>query len=351
MHGIMQKEDFSRFIKGGDMSFLDLFEKGFAYRENGILKEPLLSLRDHGMNYVRLRIWHNPENGWCGRGRTLAMAKRVKAAGLDLLLDIFYSDTWTDHRQQAKPAAWYGHGLEELKVDVYHYTVEILQALEQQGTPAKMVQIGNEIAHGMLWEEGRVENWESFVSLLKEGCRAAREVNSCPRIIIHNEYGGQKEDCEAFYGRLIADGLDFDIIGLSFYSVWQGPIAKLQENIYNLAEKFDKKIIVVETGYPWTLENFDLRQGAWKDETTLLPGYPATLEGQYNYLRDFMDAIAKCPNGAGVGLFYWPTEYIAHPDYPSSSENCAFWHSRTGELLPSIKVWSHTVKIGEGIGK
>lgn len=342
-------EDFHNFIKGADLSFLDEFEQKFIYKEKGVETSPLQSLKNHGIAYIRLRVWNDPQNGWNNKQRTLYMAKRVHEHGFKLLIDFHYSDTWAGPHHQKKPIAWMNHDISQLRDDVYAYTTDVLKALKEQGTPAQLVQIGNEIGGGLLREEGNTSNWEGFVGLLKEGCRAAKNTTPDVKIIIHNEYGGRKETCDSYYRRLIADGVDFDIIGLSYYRNFEGPIKQFKDNIYNLADKYDKHIMVVETSYPWTLENFDDRKNYYQSTDQLEEGYDASLEGQFTYLRDLMDVIAKAPNHRGVGLFYWPTEYVTLPDRPSSSSNQSFWDSRTGELLPSIKVWSLPVKIGSGV--
>ena len=43
---------------------------------------------------------------FCDLEHTKAIAKRVRAAGLGLLIDFHYSDTWADPGHQYKPAAW-----------------------------------------------------------------------------------------------------------------------------------------------------------------------------------------------------------------------------------------------------
>ena len=140
------------YYKGMDISFLqEYMEKGMkTYDLDGTQIDPLDLAKKHGVNAMRLRIWHTPENvpesgGYCSLERTIAMAKKIKQEGFDFLLDFHYSDWWADPGQQRKPKAWENlHGT-ELEEAVYTYTKKVLCALKEAGAMPDMVQIGNEI--------------------------------------------------------------------------------------------------------------------------------------------------------------------------------------------------------------
>jgi arabinogalactan endo-1,4-beta-galactosidase len=88
------------------MSYLDQEEEcGAVYRDAGAERDAMQIMKDHGLNWVRLRLWHTPQDGYNNLERTLAMAQRVKTNGLRLLLNFHYSDTWADPGNQTKPAA------------------------------------------------------------------------------------------------------------------------------------------------------------------------------------------------------------------------------------------------------
>src|SRR6185503_836575 len=147
------------------------------FSDNGVEKDAILILKDHGFNYVRLRIFNNPARdsgyspgkGFCDLQHTLQMAKRVKAAGMKLLLDFHYSDYWADPGKQYKPAAWNKLSFEDLKRALYDYTKNVVQELKAQGTSPDMVQVGNEINHGMVWPEGNVNHLDSLAQLYSAG--------------------------------------------------------------------------------------------------------------------------------------------------------------------------------------
>jgi arabinogalactan endo-1,4-beta-galactosidase len=155
-------------VRGGDLSSLPKNEAhGAVYRDaNGRAKDAMSILKGSGMNYVRLKVWVNPADGYNNKAHVLAMAKRAKALGMKVLIDFHYSDAWADPGKQYKPAAWSGHGYGQLKTDVYNHTYDVLNALRAQGTTADMVQIGNETNGGMLWPEGSTDNWSQLAGLL-----------------------------------------------------------------------------------------------------------------------------------------------------------------------------------------
>jgi arabinogalactan endo-1,4-beta-galactosidase len=97
------------------------------------------------------------------------MAKRVKAAGLKLLLDFHYSDTWADPGRQNEPAAWRKLNFEDLKKALYDYTAKVITALKNQGATPDMVQVGNEINHGLVWPDGSISHLDSMSQLISAG--------------------------------------------------------------------------------------------------------------------------------------------------------------------------------------
>jgi beta-galactosidase len=163
-------------ILGADISFLpELEARGISFSDNGNAKDAIQILKDHGFNYVRLRIFndpsrddgYSPKKGFCDLQHTKDMAKRVKQAGMKLLLDFHYSDYWADPGKQYKPAAWKNLSFTDLKKSVYEYTKKVIQELKDQGTVPDMVQIGNEINHGMIWPEGSVTHIDSLAQLIE----------------------------------------------------------------------------------------------------------------------------------------------------------------------------------------
>lgn len=342
----------SELIKGVDVSALyEIEEYGGIFKENGNPKDALEIFRDHGLNYVRLRIWHTPNSGYCNLSKTLIMASRIKNFGLRFLLDIHYSDSWADPGQQTKPLNWYNLTFQELKDSVYQYTADIITALKDQNTLPDIVQIGNEITCGMLWNEGRVcdqfntpQQWAQLGELINEGIRGINESLNPEdniKVMIHIDCGGDNPGSQWFYDHLLAQNVEFDIIGLSYYPWWQGTLDELELNVHDLAQRYAKEIILVETAYPWTLEWYDNTHNLVGDTSQLHPGYPATVEGQKKFLTDLFSLVMEIPGGRGLGLFYWAPEWISIPVLGSPWENVTLFDF-TGELLNSISVFDST---------
>lgn len=240
---------------GADISFLpELEARGVKFSDNGVEKDAIKILKDHGLNYVRLRIFVDPQNdsgyspkeGFCDLEHTKAMAKRVKAAGMKLLLDFHYSDYWADPGKQYKPKAWQGQNFTQLKQSVYDYTKMVMQQLKDQHTTPDMVQVGNEINHGMIWPDGYINNLDSLSQLIYAGINAVKSVSASTAIMLHIALGGQNEESRFWLDNMIERGLQFDVIGLSYYPRWHGILDDLQYNLEDLSKHYNKDIIVVE---------------------------------------------------------------------------------------------------------
>ncbi|MEA1887242.1 MAG: glycosyl hydrolase 53 family protein [Bacteroidota bacterium] len=240
---------------GADISFLPQFEnRGRRYYENGIEKDPVKILADHGFNYIRLRLFVNPEKengyspgrGFCGLEYTLRMAQRIKDADMKLLLNFHYSDYWADPQQQNKPAAWESLDFESLKDTMKTYTASVLRALTAQGTPADMVQIGNEINHGLLWPDGHISKPDQLAELLKAGVEGVKMVDEEIPVMMHVALGGQNEEAVFWYNNMIARGVEFSIMGISYYPRWHGTLDDLKNNLTDLVSRYKKPVNVVE---------------------------------------------------------------------------------------------------------
>jgi beta-galactosidase len=240
---------------GADISFLPQMEaRGMKFMEDSIQKDVMAILAEHGFNYIRLRIFVNPENekgyspgtGYCGLEYTKQMAMRAKKAGMKLLLNFHYSDYWADPQQQNKPLAWNNLDFNTLKDSLKSYTKRVLLALKEQGTLPEMVQVGNEVNHGILWPDGHIGNLDNLAELLKAGAEGVKEVDPSIVIMMHIALGGQNDEAVFWLDNMIARGLNFDIIGLSYYPRWHGTLDDLLFNTNDLVKRYKKDINVVE---------------------------------------------------------------------------------------------------------
>lgn len=241
---------------GADISWLQWQEQsGVEFSDGGIKGDALTILRDNGFNYIRLRLFVNPRSelgysqrdGFCDLEHTLAMAKRIKEAGMYFLLDFHYSDNWADPQKQIMPQAWQTFSYEEVCAEVYNHTKTTLEALVAQGTAPDMVQVGNEVSNGMLWPYGSVRHsFEGLCGLLKEGVRAVREITPEAEVMLHVALGGQAEESVRFFDAMVQYGVDYDLIGQSYYPEWHGTLEELEANTRALVERYNKPLIVVE---------------------------------------------------------------------------------------------------------
>lgn len=240
---------------GADISWLpELESRGAKYYDNREEKDLVRILADHGFNYIRLRIFVNPENekgyspakGFCGLEYTKQMAARAKKSGMKLLLNFHYSDYWADPQQQYKPLAWKDLDFNTLKDSLKSYTKRVLISLRDQGTLPEMVQVGNEINHGMLWPDGHIGNLDNLAELLKAGVEGVREVDPSIVVMMHIALGGQNREATFWLDNMIARGVDFDIIGLSYYPRWHGTLDDLKFNLNTLTKRYKKDVNVVE---------------------------------------------------------------------------------------------------------
>lgn len=338
----------SSFRLGADLSFLTEVEaQGGVFFEDGQAVEPAELFRANGVSLARLRVWHSPAGGINGFEETLRSAKRLHAAGFDLLIDLHYSDTWADPGQQAKPVAWEGLDFETLRDSVYAYSRQITEALQAQGTPPAIVQLGNEITTGLLWPEGRVGDtfdtpaqWRNLAGLLDAGAQGVREAVPNAQLMIHIDRGGDASGAQWFFDRLLEEDLDFDLIGLSFYPWWHGRLSDLESTLRILGDRYEKDLLLAEVAYPWTLAWADNTHNPVGEARHLHPGYDATPEGQRAFLEDVIALVQAVPDGRGAGVVYWAPDWITTPGLGSSWENLALFDF-AGEALPALDAFAN----------
>lgn len=363
------------FIHGVDVSsYLSVVESGAKYYdENGKEQNLFTILENAGVNYVRLRVWNCPfpldENGdykYVGAdGETEYKASEVVEDGTDaygfkqfklksdgtkvyretygagicdvdtaavigklatehhmqVLIDFHYSDFWADPKKKTVPKAWKSMNLTAKKAALEAFTKESLETLIDAGVDVGMVQIGNEINNGMAGETDTANVYE----LLKSGSKAVRAVAAGKKkdilIAVHftdpqNEgyqYGRAKELKDA--------NVDYDVFATSYYPFWHGSADNLTTSLKQIADDFDKKVMVAEISYAWTMEDGDgygniVNSGA-TDQTY---DYPIDTEGQATAVRDAIAAISAIGE-KGIGTFYWEPAWIPVNVYDASAKN------------------------------
>jgi arabinogalactan endo-1,4-beta-galactosidase len=285
---------------GADLSFLKQAEdRGAVFKDAGQGKPGLQIFKDHGYNWIRLRLFHTPTQLPNSLEYTIALAQAAKKLGFQFLLDYHYSDTWADPGKQGIPKAWAGMTHEQMVEALFAYTRDTIAAFRDAGVLPDMVQIGNEITNGMLWPDAKLpEQWGHFADFMKAGIagvEAGKGREKRPRIMIHIDKGGDKLATKSFFDKLNSYRIDFDVIGQSYYPWWHGTLLDLRENLAFMVKAYDKDIIVVEAAYNY-------RTAEYRDKPAPFPETPA---GQRDFWEELHRTVMATPNGRGIGLFWW----------------------------------------------
>ncbi|MCM1252545.1 MAG: arabinogalactan endo-1,4-beta-galactosidase [Clostridium sp.] len=299
------------FMKGMDISsYPEMTDMGYHYYDYDGKEVNLIDFAvSQGFNYGRLRIWNEPLNvpeakGYCDLEHTKRMAQEIKKRGLGLLLDFHYSDWYADPGTQTKPRAWQGLNNDKLTAAVYDFTKNTLQELDKAGAYPDMVQIGNEIRCGMIWPEGKTDNWPMLARLINAGIKAVRDTQKQrnTKVMLHLDQGGRYYYLEEWFDNCLLHGVtDFDIIGLSYYAFWHGGYHDVKNSMEKLVERYDKPIILVEAAHGYRV----IEGGLYDKPQEELSGFPSSPEGQKKVMELIMCITANISGNKGLGVFYW----------------------------------------------
>jgi len=309
--------DKKKIFLGADLSYINEIEAcGAFYSIDGRPVDPFKLFAEKGTNLVRVRLWHTPEiNQYCGFDDVKKTIKRAKDYKMEVLLDFHYSDIWADPHNQIIPRAWKNiYDLPVLGDSVFQYTLKTLLALNNEGLLPEFVQVGNETNIEIMQPADSMNvdsiNWPRNIFLLNKGIDAVKEASKITgkeiNIMIHI---AQPENAFWWFTKAINNGLvGFEWIGLSYYPKWSVyPFQDIPVAIDSIIKTFNKRVMIVETAYPFTLENVD-SAGNILGQDALIPGYPATPEGQLNYLTELTKNVLA---GGGEGVIYWEPAWIS----------------------------------------
>ena len=357
----MYAQDQQRYV-GGDISALPLYEQyNSPYKDvkgNNISNLLTWFVEDCGWNTFRVRIFVNPtKKDHSGTSNptvcqdlafVTALGKRIKDAGAYFMLDFHYSDTWVDATHIQAPSVWKGISDAAMADSVSAYTHRVLQTLKAAGATPDLVQVGNEIMYGLcdikIHPNDTVNgNWNGYLGLLKAGCNTVRELCPEAKIIIHTDRPTNATYNFKYYNKLRKNGVDFDIIGLSYYPFWHGYLTSEQvkdkQDKNNLVRAIDylksqfpeKEVQIVECAYnfqywPTSGVNYDT-EDVWA----------CSVAGQYNFVKDLVDALKPLDNVTGIS--YWFPEEAGNGDKGTvipSWQNRGFWNenkTQTGHTI------------------
>ena len=306
------KEDF---LLGMDVSSVLAEERsGVRYYDfQGQERDLFTILAQNGVNTIRVRVWNDPYDesgkGYGGGNNDIDAAveigKRAAAAGMGLIVDFHYSDFWADPSKQMVPKAWKDMEIEEKTEALYEYTRDSLKKLKKTGVKVTMVQVGNETNQFLCGEK----TWFNIQYLLNAGAKAVREVYPKALVAVHFANPEREGAYLDYAWHLDYYSVDYDVFASSYYPYWHGTLENLSDTLSEIAETYNKKVMVMETSWAYTPEDSDFSGNTIGEGSAVTKNYPYTVQGQANCVRDVIDAVAHTTGG--VGVCYWEGAWIS----------------------------------------
>ena len=316
------------FVMGMDASsVISLENSGVKYYDfDGKEEDVFKVLADNGINTIRVRVWNDPYDsdgngfggGNCDINTAVEIGKRATKYKMGLMVDFHYSDFWADPAKQMVPRAWKGMNIEQKSEALYQYTKESLETLKKAGVKVSMVQVGNETNAFMCGET----KWANIAQLMSAGSKAVREVLPKALVVLHFANPEKVTNYVSYAKNLEYYGVDYDVFGSSYYPYWHGTLENLSTVLGDIAETYDKKVMVAETSYSFTAEDTDFFGNTIGEGGGVTKNYPFTVQGQSNCIRDIIDTVAHIKNG--IGVCYWEGTWIT-VGTSSWEENFEIW--------------------------
>lgn len=275
------------FFNGADISEVQEYERNNTkfYDVDGKESDIFTILKNHGFNSIRLRTFVSPKAKYgyaasgCGhdaeaygdKDHVVAYAKKVKAAGMGLLIDIHYSDVWADPGKQIIPERWRGVNNANAMADsVYAYTKDLMNALKDAGATPDMVQIGNETTPGILIHKpnSQTDCWGNGVDkaatsvngdmgtavgkanaakYFNAGIKAVKEVSPTTKTVLHIERIRKAETVNWWMGVIFDDyKIPADVMGFSAYTAYGDGSPDNWKSLFNtVTNKYSKLEFIV----------------------------------------------------------------------------------------------------------
>lgn len=290
-------KSFSSIILGADTGWLTEMEaNGYQfYNSNGTRQDLFPILKQHGMSAVRLRVWVNPQNGFNNISDVIVKARRAQAAGMQVMINFHYSDSWADPGQQTKPQAWRNFSFQQLMDNVWSHTRNSLLQIRNAGITPSWVQVGNETNDGMLWPEGRASlNMRNYAWLTNSGYNAVKDVFPNTPVIVHLANCHNVENFRWIFNGLRNNGAKFDIIAASAYPTnaagftWQNANAACLFTLNEMATTYGTPVMISEVGTPWD--------------------HPQAKQ----IVADLITKVASVTANRGLAVFYWEPQAYAN---------------------------------------
>ncbi len=341
---------------------------GKYYDADGNNCDALDILSENGMNMARIRLTNTPGKGngdgvyylpagFQDENDCLSLAKRAKEHGMKIQFTFNYSDYWSNGSRQIIPSEWVKQIKDELGYDVrnadflnkmtaeqraeiidklekivHDYTYDIMNKLKEQGTVPEYVSLGNEIRGGLLFPFANTykanmnrerfelvfgedksdndiicpEDWESLARFINAGYEAVKEVSADTRVIIHLDDGSKVDKFTWYLDKLENAGAKYDVIGASYYPAWsENTIETCVDFCNEITKKYDKDIMIMESGYNWNDTISDGSAGQLVDIDAYKDVFPPTQEGHYGYMTALFEGLRLVEDNRCLGVLYW----------------------------------------------
>jgi arabinogalactan endo-1,4-beta-galactosidase len=374
---------------GADMSTVqNLKDKGITWNDPNITGDsnnPYEIISKRGMNIARFKLFVEPQyynlpgnnkNGTPYKYATLLAEGGVKDQivdakdkGLKILLDLHFSDTWTDPQQNIIPKSWKINDAVPNAVDLpilaNNYLLDVLSKLKDENALPDLIQLGNETNSNMMlsaayesmtinqiateigvneidmWSNKYTINWDRMATILNPMITTIKTFNSENNTNIKSIFhiaGAMNakfwidsalkpvRDAGGGIGTIIVSKPDF--LGISYYPAIEGTtsITDVVDIINTIYNDHSLRSIIVETGYPKT--------NGYSDSTNNIQGLPLldnTVDNQKKWLGTLLKSVYESYGGAGV--LYWEPFWVGsnNEEYPmidtigSTWENMSFF--------------------------
>ena len=293
------------FYKGADISWTQQMEAaGLRWRNSSGVQQDLLTiLKGYGINAIRLRTWVNPSSdpiaGHCSIGETAAMAVRCKNAGLSVMIDFHFGDTWNSVGVQNPPAAWASMTYSQMLDAMYNYVYHSMNVLKFNGITPVWVQIGNEINSGICRPTGSISQHPGqMTGLLNAAYDMVKTVSPSTQVLIHLAQPQNSASIYNFFDIYLANGGRWDISAFSSYASGTN-IPVVLSTIAAAKSRYGKPVMQVEFG--------------------------GRVDRATRTRADLISFIAGMRNIGGLGVFYWEPEVMT----PFSTYGSGAWDSAT----------------------
>ena len=258
-----------------------------------------------GIDTLRLSVF-TPTSQLLTIEKSLSIFDEIQA---NMYLCVHCSDTWADPSHQKIPEAWSFATVKELKTCFVDYLVEIFEAIKQKNIAVRYIQVGNEISNGLLWEYLRSPlDYADFIITAHYLCR---HYFPEAQIVLHTDLSySHKKACQ-WYDLMEKRKTDYDLVGLSYYPVWHGPLKELEKTVTKVSAVTGKQVMLCEIGYMNTYQKTSAWFGHWKCDDI-----PYSPEGQKQYLSYFRTFLkTRIATSIHPEMFYWGMFSHRNPEH------------------------------------